>query len=103
MARRYRGTIYTDTRVDVQIDVDDVIELISDEELLAEIKSRKLEEGAKARIKASDPFDLLAEVVDWLRAGDTREALLILERIMHPKFSSLELCEQEFAKLRVSS
>lgn len=97
MARRHKSTIYTEARhVDVEIDLDEVIEQISDDELLAELTHRKLDEKARARLKASDPMELLGEVMDWLRIGDTREAILVLERIMHPKFSSLELCEKEF-------
>jgi ADP-dependent phosphofructokinase/glucokinase len=96
--RRRGGTIYT--TADVEIDVCDVLSEISDDDLLEEIKERKLEEKAKARAKLADPFDLLEDVMDCLRHGDAREALFLLDRILHPKFASVELCEKEFAKLR---
>jgi hypothetical protein len=96
--RRRGGTIYT--TADVEIDVCDVLSEISDDDLLEEIKDRKLEEKAKARAKLADPLDLLEDVMDFLRRGEAHEALFLLDRILHPKFASVELCEKEFAKLR---
>jgi hypothetical protein len=98
--RRRGGTIYT--TADVEIDVCDVLSEISDDDLLEEIKDRKLEEKAKARAKLADPTDLLEDVLDYLRRGDAGEAILLLDRILHPKFASLTLCEKEFAKLRAN-
>jgi predicted methyltransferase MtxX (methanogen marker protein 4) len=103
MARRHRSTIYTEQSVDIEVDIDEVIDQITDEELINELKHRKLDEKARDAIRASDPLALLDEVVDWLRDGDIREAMLVLDRILHPKFSSLELCAKEFEARKSTS
>lgn len=99
-SRRRGGTIYL--TADVDIDVSEVLHELSDEDLLEEIKERKLEAKAKARVTAADPFELLDEVLESLQRGDSREALFLLERILHPKFASVEACEKQFAKVRTA-
>lgn len=99
MVRKVGSRIYVYT--DVEIDICDAMEAISDDDLLEEVKERKLEDKLKDKIKAAvDPFEMLEEVVDWLKRGDAAEALLVLDRIMHPKFSSVEICDREFRAAR---
>ncbi len=103
MARRHGGTITVYT--DVDVDVWEVLSELSDDDILEEVKSRKLE----AKISKSHEFlidqekDLLDEVFDHLRRGNNAEAILTLERITRPKFSSVALCVAELEKLRAKS
>lgn len=85
--------------VDVDIYVDEVLEELSDDDLIEEAARRKLEARITNKVKAEgDPLEMLDEVLDALRRKDSDEALFLLERILHPKFHSLKLCEAEFKK-----
>jgi hypothetical protein len=93
--RGYNGSV----TVDVDVDVNDVLVELDDDALLAECKAREI----KAPIVADEHPDLLQDLLDLLRRGDCEEATLLLERTIHPKFGSLELCEKEFASLKASA
>lgn len=98
MARR-RGssvTVYTD----VEIELDEVIEELSDDEIVDEVHRRKLEPKISAKIAAEKQLDFLEEVETILRTGDIEEALLFLDQTLRPKFESFSACEAAFAKQR---
>lgn len=96
MARR-RGTTISVT-TDVEIDPWDVLEELNDEEILEEVERRDLNKKVEARRKLADPLDLLEDALDALRRGDSAEAVFILERTLHPKFPSIEVCEKKFSE-----
>lgn len=57
--------------------VDDVLEEASDEALLAEIERRKLEDSRQS-------YSLVELAYQSLMRGDTAEALVLLDRHLHP-------------------
>lgn len=74
----------------VSIDVCEVIDAIDDDDLLEEVKSRKLIVGA-----ASDfvPEDDIREAYAELLRGRPSEALAILDRLINPKWRSTKAAE----------
>jgi len=89
MARR-RGVSHT---VEVTVDIDDVLSELDDEQIIEEARVRGLGH------KIGDE-DLVEELLRCLKRGDLTDAIVILERTLHPKFRSLPLCEAAFAKLK---
>lgn len=96
-AKRRGSTIYLTVDADVEIYPDEVLDQLSDDDLLEEIKKRNL----SAKAKHIEPLqDFAEEILSALRSRDYEEAELLLERILHPKFSTIALCEAEFKKLQ---
>lgn len=95
---RKRGAIvYGSGYVDVELSASELIEQLSDDDILAEVEERKL--GPKA--KMIDPLqDFAEEALEALQRGDPGEAKLILERALRPKFSTLKICEEDYKKAR---
>jgi hypothetical protein len=91
-------TITVNVEVDAEVRVIECLEMLDDEDLIEELEKRDL---AKKRIEVTDDRDeLLREALDCLRHGDAEEATLLLERVLFPKFKSVELCEREFKLAR---
>lgn len=100
MARRSRNGQIS-LNVDVDVWLDEVLEEMSDEDIIEEAARRKLEQRVANKLKAEgDPMEMLDEVMEALRRRDVDDAICLLDRIMHPKFNSLKLCEAAFAKAR---
>lgn len=89
MARRRR---FSQT-VEVEVDVSEILSELDDDQILEEARSRKLGDKFGDR-------DLVEDLLRCLKRGDTTEAIVFLERALHPKFTSLKLCEQAFAALK---
>ena len=86
--RRFRsGTITVE--VDAEVRIDDVLDQCDDEALEAEIKARGLKLPASV-------YPLLVEVQAELLCGRVQEAIVLLERIVRPKF----LAEGVYEKAR---
>lgn len=92
--RKYNGSI----SVDVDVDINDVLDEMDDEVLLAECKAREIQSPTVV----DEHPDLLNELLDLLRRGEPEEAILLLERNIYPRFGSIELCEKAFAEVRRS-
>jgi hypothetical protein len=73
-ARKRRGTTIS---VDVDIDVDEVLSDLSDEEILDEMRARKIEGGM---VTTAD----LERVYDFLMRGEPEAALCLLDAAIHP-------------------
>jgi hypothetical protein len=86
-----RGTV----SVYVDVDVDGIIEDISDEDLIAELKSRKVTIPQERAI-----IDLAEEALTWLRCGNAAEAQLVLERTLFPEWSTPMACLESIAKAK---
>jgi hypothetical protein len=80
----------------VEVEIHDVIDAIRDEDLLEECRARKLlaKEGEQVR------FSDVEDAYDYLRDGDAAEALLILERILRPKWASVAKAEEAMERAR---
>ena len=100
MTKRYKYRTIT-VEVDAEVCVRDVLEYLDDEDLIEELEKRQLE---KKKIEVADERDgMLREAIDLLQRGDVAETVLLLERILFPKFRSLSLCEEQFKKLAAAS
>ena len=86
MARRRSGY--------VQIDVSEILCELDDDDLLDEIASRKL---TLAGGEAYDQ-DLVREAYHELRGGRPFEAMVILDRLLNPKWKTVTGCAAEYAK-----
>ena len=80
----------------VRIDISDVIDEIDDDDLLEEIKHRKLIVAGDAQDFM--PMDDLVEAYAELLRGRASEAMAILDRIIHPKWGSMKLAQAELAR-----
>lgn len=87
-----RHRSFTQT-VEVEVDVYDFLSDLDDDQIVKEALSRKLGD------KIGDG-DLAEDLLRCLKRGDTAEAIVLLERTLHPKYQSTELCEKAFASLR---
>ncbi len=86
--KRYRSGQIT-VEVDARVNVADVLDMVEDEALEAEMKSRDLKVPPTV-------YPLLAEVEAELLCGRVQEAIVLLERIVRPKF----LAEGVYEKAR---
>lgn len=93
MARRRNGII--------RIDVEELLDQVDDENLIAEVQSRKLIVGSPA-IDFVPEDDLREAYVELLR-GRPREAMAILDRMIHPKWNSAKACETALRGSAMSS
>lgn len=85
MGRRRRGYMTVD------VDLDEALDNIDDDTLMAEVKERKLSLGR-------DDFDVnddLRDAHEELLRGRPAEALAILERLIRPKWRNTKACETE--------
>lgn len=78
----------------IEIDVADVLDEISDDDLLDEVHTRKLS-------TSGEPTDreIMEEAHAALMRGKAAEARTILERILFPKWSSSRECEANYIKM----
>lgn len=88
MARRRSGYI--------TVSVGDFIEEVCDEDLLAEVRRRKLDFAA-----SEAEADACAEAYQWLVRGHPDEAKLCLERALYPRWNSQELCRKAYQQARL--
>ncbi len=93
MARRRSGSI--------TIEVSEYIDQIDDDDLLEEVKSRKL-------LTANEPYEscdleIVREAYLALTRGYIAEAKCILDRLVYPKWQSQKQAEQELARLNAAT
>lgn len=81
----------------ISIDVDTVIDAIDDDVLLAEVQSRKLSINADGEIT---DLQMLRQAYDELRCGRSAEALTILDRLINPKWPTVDACTKAYAATR---
>ena len=82
------------------IDVTDYIGEISDDDLLEELKSRKLSiDGADE----STDLEIVSEAYAELLRGRAVEALAILDRLLNPKWQATKSCEDQYRAALSSS
>lgn len=95
----WRSKIHQQTvTVDVDVDVSEVLDEISTEQIVEILKERGLD---AAKHDPSEHFrDLLEEAAGRLRDGEPFEALLLIERILKPKWPTSAACLADFAKAR---
>lgn len=99
-SRKYTSTSFT---VDVDIDRWELLEALSDEDLIEEMKERELKvsDAQKDGIKERD--DVLREILVCLCSREHEEARLIAERFVFAKFSSVKECEERLKELKASA
>ena len=85
-ARKSNGYV----TVDVTVDIADVIEDISDFDLLEECRSRKLSVGD---VGEAVDMDIVKEAYSALLRGHPAEAKSILDRIVFPKWRNTEAAQ----------
>lgn len=98
MTKRKQYSIHVEINDSVDINVADVLEELTDETLIDEMTRRKIEQQTAASQASVD--EALPDILEMLRRGEVAEAELTLERLIFPKFKTLELCESEFKKVR---
>jgi len=86
MGKRYRSGV-------IQIDVYEVISEIDDEDLLEEVRDRKLLVGTSSEPIAEDE---IKEALHCLIINRPAEAKAILERLIMPKWKTVKDCETEY-------
>ena len=96
MARRKGSSISIYT--DIEIYPDEVLEEITDEELIEECQRRKIKASKGALKEDASMEEQLEDILERLRAGQVQDAIVYLDRLIHPKFSSLSLCLSAIAK-----
>lgn len=89
MARRRAGYI--------TIDVSEYLDEIDDDQLLEEVKSRKLSTGNEPY--ESCDLEIVREAYLALTRGYIAEAKCILDRLVYPKWQSQKQAELELARL----
>ena len=90
MAKRYRRGYIT-------IDVDEVLEEATDEDILEEVKLRNL--SLSVEREATDR-DLVEEAYVALQRGNILEARSILDRILFPKWGTKKECEEQYVAFK---
>lgn len=88
MTRRSSISVHT------HVDLDDIFYEIDDEDLLEELKSRKIN-VPKALVE--DEMDLVRDAYQELRRGSLMDAAVILERLLYPKWKALDICEKQYS------
>lgn len=102
MAKRRKYT-HTSFNVDVDIPLYEILESLSDEDLIEEIKERELS-FKKANVNSVEARDeVLRDIWERLRDGEAGAALLIAERFLFPKYPSVAACEERLKELRGAS
>ena len=87
MAKRRRGYIRYD------IDVSELIDEIDDNDLLEEVKDRKLFGGLTSD---GDPLEMVREAYRELLCGRVHEARAILDRLLNPKWDTVDACQRQY-------
>ena len=83
--------------VSVHVDPDDVLDELSDEQLEAELRQRKKKVPTEAKDELTEALE---QALAFIRRGDTEEAVLLIERTLHPVFPSFDLAMQAYARAR---
>ncbi|MGU3495900.1 hypothetical protein ACLBXM_17810 [Xanthobacteraceae bacterium A53D] len=96
--------------VDVDVYIDEVLEKLSDDELLSELRERARRDPKKfeatvrelglAAIEPAAPVVLVEEALEDLRDGRTADAALVLERICRPKWKAPSEALEALGKLK---
>jgi hypothetical protein len=83
--------------VSVDVDIDDVLDQLSDEELMEAALSRK---GSNELQKFEEGVDLqvVQLAYDALMRGDTEYCALLLERAIHPKWATPDAAAKAYVK-----
>lgn len=85
--------------VSVDVLIDDVLDEIDDDDLLAEIASRRLK-GKPSKIgDGTTDIEIVREAYAELLCGRAAEARSILERLVYPRFQNVTECETEIKRL----
>lgn len=79
----------------VRIDIDDIIDEIEDDVLVAELENRRL---ITQPAGASYDQDLVKDAYQELRVGRVAEAMSILDRLLNPKWTNRHACETAYDK-----
>lgn len=87
MARHRSGTI--------EIDVCDLLDELTDDQILDEVKSREIGDGLKREIRRD-----LEDIECALMAHRPSEALAIVDRLLHPKWRESAECLRQYQRSR---
>lgn len=80
----------------VRIDVNDVLNEIGDDDLLDELRHRKLTPAGPGE---TTDLDIVREAHAALARGQITDARIILERILFPKWKSQGACAAQYRSL----
>jgi hypothetical protein len=83
----------------IDVDLDEAIEQIDDQTLLQEVESRKLNMGCNG----PDPEEDLRDAYAAILRGHRAEAISILDRLIRPKWNSVNSCEADFKRFALTS
>jgi hypothetical protein len=90
--------------VNVDIDVDDVLDELTDERVFQEAEERKSRSSKFATFRA--PAQVVTRAINLIRAGDINAGLTELEREFLPKWADKDACEAAYQRamaLRVAA
>lgn len=98
-------------RCRVDIDIEDILDELSPEEILDHVGDKRLKKWLEKRHIETDVFktkddaiaDLFGELRAAIRSRDLDELTAILDAYEHPKWRSYESCEKEFLARKVQS
>lgn len=85
----------TTVTVDVEVDIGVVLREASKEQLIEELDARDI----SLRPASQPEPDLYLEALEHLRAGNTAEAELCLQRALFPKWGDPKVCWEAYQKL----
>lgn len=91
--RRHSVSIY----MDVDVPIDDVLDEMSDDELLSELESRNKKPAPTYAQKD------LVEIYECLLRKDFEEAIIIIHSLVYPKFKSVSDCTLALSKTKGSA
>jgi len=78
----------------IEIDVSELLDQVDDDYLIEECEARKLSTSNGVAVE----FDEVERAYDYLKSRDYTEALLILERLVRPKWKTLADAEAAYNK-----
>ncbi|GEP00573.1 hypothetical protein [Methylobacterium haplocladii] len=83
--------------IEVFVNVGDVLGELTDEELVEELKSRRIDDPNLLGCDRSDA----EHAIDLMRSRHFKDALTLLERALYPKFQSRDACASAIAEIRL--
>lgn len=92
----------TNIRIDVDVDLDDVLYNITDKQLWSEFEKRSrrrlvyVDDAERSELTVM--VDFAEEALAYLAAGRADDARLTLERALFPKWKSFEISAAQFLK-----
>jgi hypothetical protein len=94
--RPYRGSI----TVDVDVDVNDLLNDLDDEVLIEELEIRGQRQAMISQKQEAELDEMFNSLRDAVAGRDFDEVLAVIDAYQRPRWSSVEMCRQDYAKTR---